>query len=332
MVKTPGVVRIAAVGDIHLGRAAYGPPIQTLFGQVAERADVLALCGDLTDRGDPEEGRQLARALASVGVPVVAVLGNHDHESGKVPELSRILCDAGVQVLDGGDAFEIHGVGFAGVKGFAGGFGRRALGPWGEEIIKLFVREAVEEALKLETSLSKLRTDRRVVLLHYSPIAGTVEGEPREIYPYLGSSRLEEPLIRYPVDAVFHGHAHHGCLEGKTVGGVKVYNVSLSLLHRSFPDQPPFRILELRTEGVERREGGEVERRMDRQGDRRAEAQPGRRASEQLHLSEQPRSEQHRSEQPRASDEHQPDGAQRRNDRASPALQAGGEDHSHREG
>ena len=278
MVKTPGVVRIAAVGDIHLGRAAYGPPIQTVLGPVAELADVLALCGDLTDRGDPEEGRQLARALASVGVPIVAVLGNHDYESGKVPELSRILCEAGVQVLDGGDAVEIHGVGFAGVKGFAGGFGRRALGPWGEEIIKLFVREAVEEALKLETSLSKLRTDRRVVLLHYSPIAATVEGEPKEIYPYLGSSRLEEPLIRYPVDAVFHGHAHHGTLEGKTVGGVKVYNVSLSLLQRSFPDQPPFRVVELRTE---RREGGEVERRQERESDRRAEPQPGRRATDQ---------------------------------------------------
>jgi hypothetical protein len=182
-------------------------------------------------------------------------------------------------VLDGGDAVEIHGIGFAGVKGFAGGFGRRALGPWGEEIIKLFVREAVEEALKLETSLSKLRTSRRVVLLHYSPIAGTVEGEPKEIYPYLGSSRLEEPLIRYPVDAVFHGHAHHGTLEGKTVAGVKVYNVSLALLHRSFPDQPPFRVVELQTDRVERREGGEVERRQDLQSDRRVE--PRRRSTDQ---------------------------------------------------
>jgi Icc-related predicted phosphoesterase len=152
MVKTPGVVRIAAVGDIHLGRASHGPPIQALLGQVAEQADVLALCGDLTDRGEPEEGRQLGRALATVGVPVVAVLGNHDHESGKVPELSRILGEAGVQVLDGGDAVEVQGVGFAGVKGFAGGFGRRALGPWGEECIKLFVREAVDEALKLEAA------------------------------------------------------------------------------------------------------------------------------------------------------------------------------------
>jgi Icc-related predicted phosphoesterase len=279
MVKTPGVVRIAAVGDIHLGRAAHGPPIQTIFAQVAELADVLALCGDLTDRGDPEEGRQLGRALATIGLPVVAVLGNHDHESGKADELGRILSEAGVQVLDGGDAFEVHGIGFAGVKGFAGGFGRRALGPWGEETIKRFVREAVDEALKLETSLSKLRTEHRVVLLHYSPIVGTVEGEPREIYPYLGSSRLEEPLIRYPVDVVFHGHAHHGTLEGKTVSGVTVYNVSLSLLQRSFPDAPPFRVIELRAP-QERREDGQVERRMDRQADRRAEPQAGRRGAE----------------------------------------------------
>jgi Icc-related predicted phosphoesterase len=273
------MVRVAAVGDIHLGRAAYGPPIQTLFAEVAERADVLALCGDLTDRGEPEEGRQLGRALATIGVPIVAVLGNHDYESGNVPELSKILREAGVQLLDGGDAVEIHGVGFAGVKGFAGGFGRRALGPWGEETIKQFVREAVEEALKLETSLSKLRTERRVVLLHYSPIVGTVEGEPREIYPYLGSSRLEEPLIRYPVDVVFHGHAHHGTLEGKTVGGVTVYNVSLALLQRSFPDVPPFKVVELHTP-QERREDGQLERRMDRQTDRRAEAQAGRRGVE----------------------------------------------------
>jgi Icc-related predicted phosphoesterase len=279
MVKTPGVVRVAAVGDIHLGRAAYGPPIQTLFAEVAERADVLALCGDLTDRGEPEEGRQLGRALATIGVPIVAVLGNHDYESGNVPELGKILREAGVQLLDGGDAVEIHGVGFAGVKGFAGGFGRRALGPWGEETIKQFVREAVEEALKLETSLSKLRTERRVVLLHYSPIVGTVDGEPREIYPYLGSSRLEEPLIRYPVDVVFHGHAHHGTLEGKTVGGVTVYNVSLALLQRSFPDVPPFKVVELHTP-QERREDGQLERRMDRQTDRRAEPQAGRRGVE----------------------------------------------------
>jgi Icc-related predicted phosphoesterase len=239
---------LAALADIHLGRAGYGPPLQTLLAQVAEHADILALCGDLTDRGEPDEARQLARALASVGVPIVAVLGNHDHESDKVGEITKIFCESGVQVLDG-DAVEIHGIGFAGVKGFAGGFGRRALGPWGESMIKAFVREALNEALKLEAALGRLRTDRRVVLLHYSPIAGTVEGEPLEIYPYLGSSRLEEPLSRYPVDAVFHGHAHHGTPEGRTMGNVPVYNVSMALLQRIRPGGLPFMIVEMRADG-----------------------------------------------------------------------------------
>jgi Icc-related predicted phosphoesterase len=244
MTKTTGTVRIAAVGDIHLGGKGLEPPLQILFSQIAEQADILALCGDLTDRGDPEEAKLIAKALAAVTVPIVAVLGNHDYECGKVTEVSRILDDAGVRVLDG-DAHEVLGIGFAGVKGFAGGFGRGALGPWGEPLIKQFVREALDEALKLETALSRLRTDRKVALLHYSPIVATVEGEPPEIYPYLGSSRLEEPLTRYPVDVVFHGHAHHGALEGRTREDVPVYNVSMMLLQRTFPNRPPFRVVEL---------------------------------------------------------------------------------------
>jgi Icc-related predicted phosphoesterase len=277
MAKTPGIVRLAALADLHLGRVGYGPPLQTLLAQIPERADVLALCGDLTDRGEPEEARQLARALATVGVPIVAVLGNHDHESGKVDEVSRILCESGVHVLDG-EAVEIQGVGFAGVKGFCGGFGRRALGPWGEEMVKLFVREALNEALKLETALGRLRAERRVALLHYSPIVGTVVGEPLEIYPYLGSSRLEEPLIRYPVDLVFHGHAHHGSPEGRTMGNVPVYNVSMSLLHRTNDGAQPFRVVELKTEGQAARQAagdGQVERRSE-QPDRRAPHAPAR--------------------------------------------------------
>jgi Icc-related predicted phosphoesterase len=237
-------VRIAAVGDIHLGGKGLEPPLQILLGEVAEQADILALCGDLTDRGDPDEAKLVAKALATVTVPIVAVLGNHDYECEKVAEVSRILCDAGVRVLDG-DAHEVLGVGFAGVKGFAGGFGRGALGPWGEPLIKQFVREALDEALKLETALSRLRTERKVALLHYSPIAATVEGEPLEIYPYLGSSRLEEPLTRYPVDVVFHGHAHHGATEGRTRGDVPVYNVSMMLLQRTYPHRPAFRVVEL---------------------------------------------------------------------------------------
>jgi Icc-related predicted phosphoesterase len=248
MTKIPGKVRIAAVGDLHFGRTGHGPPLRTLFADVVERADILALCGDLTDSGEPDEARALTRALASATIPTVAVLGNHDWESGKIEEVTHILCDAGVHVLDG-TTYEVLGVGFAGVKGFAGGFGRGALGPWGEGIIKQFVQEALNEALRLETALARLHSERRVVLLHYSPIEGTVVGEPKEIYPYLGSSRLEEPLSRYPVDAVFHGHAHHGTADARTKNGVPVYNVSMSLLQRTVPDQPPYRILELPVAG-----------------------------------------------------------------------------------
>jgi Icc-related predicted phosphoesterase len=244
-------VRIAATADLHFGRADHGVPLRPLFAEVAERADVLALCGDLTDNGDPEEARGLARVLGSVTIPIVAVLGNHDYQLGKPAELRHILCDAGVSVLDG-ESTEVAGIGFAGVKGFAGGFGRGTLGPWGEDIVKRFVQEALGEALKLETALGRLRTQRRVALLHYSPVEGTVEGEPKEIYPFLGCSRLEEPLTRYPVDAVFHGHAHNGTLEAKTLGGVPVYNVSLNLLQKVFPDSLPFRVIELEVDAVNR--------------------------------------------------------------------------------
>jgi Icc-related predicted phosphoesterase len=240
-------LRIAAVGDLHLGRTS-ASVLQTLLERVATEADVLALCGDLTDNGQPAEARHLARELAGVKVPIVAVLGNHDYESNETAEMARILGESGVQVLDG-TACEIQGVGFAGVKGFCGGFGRRALGPWGEQAIKAFVREALDEALKLETALARMRTERRVVLMHYAPIEGTVTGEPLEIYAYLGSSRLEEPLTRYPVDAVFHGHAHHGQLEGRTRSNTPVYNVSLALLQRCWPERPPYRILELPRDG-----------------------------------------------------------------------------------
>ena len=244
MTKTPGIIRIAAVADLHFGRDGYGPPLRSLFTDVVEQADVLALCGDLTDTGEPEDARALLRALSPATIPTVAVLGNHDYEAGKMADVSRILCEGGMHVLDG-TSFEIYGVGFAGVKGFAGGFGRGALGPWGEEIIKLFVREALNEALKLETALARLRAERRIVLMHYSPIEGTVTGEPKEIYPYLGSSRLEEPLTRYPVHAVFHGHAHHGTAEGRTRTGTPVYNVSMSLMQRERPDGPLFHFLDV---------------------------------------------------------------------------------------
>jgi Icc-related predicted phosphoesterase len=142
----------------------------------------------------------------------------------------------------------LQGIGIAGVKGFAGGFGQRALGPWGERVIKDFVHEAVTEALKLESALGRLRTAQIVALLHYAPVAQTAEGEPPEILPFIGSSRLEEPIGRYPVSVVFHGHAHRGRLEGRTRNDVPVYNVSMPLLTRTRPDEPPFRVFNLEVE------------------------------------------------------------------------------------
>ncbi|HJP56974.1 MAG TPA: metallophosphoesterase [Gemmatimonadales bacterium] len=236
-------VRLAAVSDIHFGRTPMGV-LHTLFAQIVEAADVLLLCGDLTDTGNPEEGRGLAHELAAVRIPMVGVLGNHDYECDRLDELKQALHEGGIRILDG-DADEILGIGFAGVKGFAGGFGRGALGPWGEPAIKAFVQEALSEALKFEKALAKLRTPSKVALLHYAPISATVEGEPLEIYPYLGSGRLEEPLSRYPVDMVFHGHAHHGAPEGRTRDGIPVYNVSMALLQRAWPARPPFRVVEL---------------------------------------------------------------------------------------
>jgi len=207
-------------------------------------ADVFVLCGDLTDYGLPDEARALAREITSaVKIPTVAVLGNHDYESGQQDEVRQVMTDAGVTVLDG-DATEIRGIGFAGAKGFAGGFGRRALGPWGEDIIKKFVHEAVNEALKLESALARLRTTSLIAVLHYAPVQGTVEGEPPEIFPYLGCSRLEEPINRFPVTAVFHGHAHHGRPEARTATNVPVFNVSLTLMRELTPERP-FKLFEV---------------------------------------------------------------------------------------
>lgn len=237
------VVRVAAVGDLHCSKSSQGS-LQPLFAKIADTADVMLLAGDLTDYGLPEEARVLARELTPLRIPTAAVLGNHDVESDKQDELRHIFSDAGIVILDG-DATEMHGIGIAGVKGFGGGFGPRALGAWGEAIIKQFVHEAVNEALKLESALARLRTSAIVALLHYSPVQQTVEGEPLEIFPFVGSSRLEEPLNRFPVSLVVHGHAHRGQLEGATKSNVPVYNVSMPLLARIFPDRPAYRMFEV---------------------------------------------------------------------------------------
>jgi Icc-related predicted phosphoesterase len=225
-------LRIAAVADLHYGKHSRGA-LQPMLSEISQQADVLLFCGDLTDYGLAQEAEELVADLrAAVRVPMIGVLGNHDFESGEPKLVRQVMETAGVTILDG-EAIEIGGVGFAGVCGFGGGFGRRMLNAWGEPLIKQFVQETIDQALRLEQALGKLQTDRRVALLHYSPIRATVTGEDPEIFAFLGSSRLEEPINRFRVKAVFHGHAHNGAGEGATSSGIPVYNVSLPVLQRA---------------------------------------------------------------------------------------------------
>lgn len=224
-------LRLAAIGDLHVGENSERP-YRDLFARISQEADVLALCGDLTNFGKSSEAEILAEDLRVCTIPVVGVLGNHDYECGQPQEVSRILHDAGMRLLDG-EAIEIEGVGFAGCKGFIGGFGRYMLSAFGEPEIKAFVQASVDENLKLESSLRMLRTERIVVVTHYAPVQETVEGEPPEIFPFLGSARMAETIDRFEgVTCALHGHAHRGAHEGRTAGGVPVYNVARPVLNR----------------------------------------------------------------------------------------------------
>lgn len=227
------------MGDLHY-RANMPQGFGDTFAQAERACDVLVLCGDLTDHGLVTEAHQLADDLARyIHVPIFAVLGNHDCESGNEMEVARVLADAGVKWLDEAPC-EIGGVGFAGAKGFGGGFGRAMLEPWGEKAIKQFVQEAVTEAQKLESGLAKLRTEHRVAVLHYAPIRETVEGEAPEIIPFLGSTHLVEPINAFEASLVVHGHAHHGKLDGRTACGIPVHNCAHPLRARLTPQQPFF--------------------------------------------------------------------------------------------
>ncbi|HYV45294.1 MAG TPA: metallophosphoesterase [Myxococcaceae bacterium] len=229
-------LNLAAVGDLHITKKSVGI-WQPIFAQVNERADVLLLAGDLTDYGLPEEAHVLCGELSrTVKIPVVAVLGNHDYESGHAEELCAELTKVGVHCLDGDHFIFDKVLGIAGVKGFCGGFGNATLQAFGEGPIKAFVQEAVSESLKLEAALSQLDTPKKVVIMHYAPIPETCEGENLELHPFLGTSRLAMPVDQFAVQAVFHGHAHHGVPEGKTRAGVPVYNVAMPLLARANPD------------------------------------------------------------------------------------------------
>ncbi len=238
--------RVAAVGDIHVRDTDKGKWTE-FFKEVSADADVLLLCGDLTDHGRSTEAELLAEELRACSIPVVAVLGNHDYDHNEQDEIRKVLAQAGVNILDG-DMVVLEGVGFAGVKGFGGGFNRAMLAMFGEPMMKQFVQEAVDEALKLDGALSRLETEHpevaKIAVLHYAPIAATIAGEPEAIYPFLGSSRLAEPLERREVLAAFHGHAHVGTLEGQTAKGVKVFNVAKPLLQKL--DNPiPYFVLEV---------------------------------------------------------------------------------------
>jgi Icc-related predicted phosphoesterase len=218
-----GPIRLAAIGDLHVTETSEHR-YRDMFAEISEVADILALTGDLTNFGKTREAEILAEDLRACTIPVVAVLGNHDYECGQPDEVSRILHSAGVTVL-GEQAVVIRDVGFAGVKGFVGGFGRGELGAFGEPAIKTFVDAALDEARKLENALRTLRTDRSVAVLHYSPVVDTVEGEPLEIYPFLGCSRLADAIDRFEnIAAVVHGHAHRGRFQGATPRGIPVYN------------------------------------------------------------------------------------------------------------
>jgi Icc-related predicted phosphoesterase len=238
--KAEGKQRIAAMGDLHV-KETETESFKDLFTEISQAADILVLTGDLTDLGKPKEAELLAADLRACTIPVVAVLGNHDYECGHVEEVKAIFKEAGVQLLEG-QAIEINGVGFAGVKGFAGGFGRYMLGSFGEPAIKAMVAESVEETMRLENALRQVRSERAMVVLHYAPIPETVVGEPQEIYPFLGSSRLAETIDRFPVSAVVHGHAHRGTYEGRTPGGAPVYNVAS---HIEKPTGRPYALLDL---------------------------------------------------------------------------------------
>jgi Icc-related predicted phosphoesterase len=235
-------VKAAAIGDLHVTEDSVAP-YQKMFEEISDQADVLLLCGDLTNFGKVTEAEILAEDIRHCSIPVLGVLGNHDYECGAHEEVARILHEAGMIVLDE-QAHEIDGVGFAGVKGFVGGFGRGELAPFGEPEIKAFVDIANNEARKLENGLRSLRTEKAVAVLHYSPIVDTLVGEPIEIFQYLGSQRLADAIDRFDnISFVVHGHAHHGTFEGKTLRGTPVYNVAQFVLRPTLGK--PYAILEI---------------------------------------------------------------------------------------
>jgi Icc-related predicted phosphoesterase len=244
------MIRIAALGDPHAGLDSAGL-LRPALADLPERADLLLLAGDLTRHGDPEEAAVLAGEVGDLGVPTFAVLGNHDHHADQPHLVRKVMEEAGVVVLEGESAVvDVAGVrvGVAGAKGFGGGFEGACASEFGEPEVKAFVRHTREIAERLGAALAALAaldTDRRVVVLHFSPVPETLEGERLEIYPFLGSYLLGEAVDRAGADLVVHGHAHAGSERGTTPGGVPVRNVSQPVIGAAYriyclggPDQP----------------------------------------------------------------------------------------------
>ena len=225
-------LRIAAIGDLHTKENDKGR-FTSIFRKINEDADVLLLAGDLTDTGDEQEAQILLTELVQCTIPIVCVLGNHDYEKGRQKLIKEVLLQSPDLHLLDGEGIVIKNIGFAGVKGFGGGFDNYMLAMFGEKEMKAFVEAAVEESLRLERALAGLdkhqKKVKKIALMHYSPSSKTVSGEPEALYPFLGCSRLAEPLVRQKVEAVFHGHAHGGTLTGM-VSKVKVFNVAQTVL------------------------------------------------------------------------------------------------------
>jgi Icc-related predicted phosphoesterase len=229
-------VRVAAAGDLHAGVDSAGM-IRPLLAGAADQADVLVLAGDLTKSGRPEEARTLAGELRDLGVPIVAVLGNHDHHADRPDRVAEMMREAGVSIVEGDGVVLVTGgatIGVAGVKGFGGGFEGASGSDFGEPEMKAFIRHTADRAAALETGLAALRADVRIAVLHYSPIRDTLLGEAPELYPFLGSYLFAEAVDRAGPDLVVHGHAHHGTEKGVTPGGIEVRNVAQPVLGRAF--------------------------------------------------------------------------------------------------
>lgn len=235
-------IRIAAMADLHTEENSLGK-FREIFKEVSKKADILLLCGDLTHEGLLKEAEVLAEELSFCKIPVLGVLGNHDHTNSQESPIIKILSEQHLFILENQN-YIYRKIGFTGVKGFCGGFDQHLTEPFGEKVLKEFVMEAIKETIKLEEALTKMETEKKIVILHYSPIRATVMGESPEIYPMLGTSRLTEPIDNFNVTAVFHGHAHHGTPRGKTAKGIPVYNVAFPLLSK-IPPYKPYIIVEI---------------------------------------------------------------------------------------